>query len=121
MALSVNRLRAIINRRLTQTATLYREVTALDVYGSPEHVLENAGAVACRVIRAGNAGSGGAVESVGERERIVQEYRLILPYGTVLDVDYLAEVDGVRYRVVRVREGMTDAADVQAVVVEDDQ
>lgn len=116
----VARLRALITSKLTQTATLYREVTALDVYGSPEHTLETVGSVSCRLIRAGNAGSGGAVQQAGERERLVQEYRLILSYGTTIGAGYLVGVGGVRYRVVRVRENMADAVDVQAVLVEDD-
>src|SRR6056297_1569747 len=100
--------RRVVARSLKDTAVIQREVTGLDAYGSPSHELEAVASVACRVITAGPGNSGDAATS-GDRERLVDEYRVILPWGTALDSGYLVTVGGVRYRVTRGIDQLTDA------------
>lgn len=111
--------RRLVARALKDTAVMQREVAGFDEYGAPSHELEAVGSVACRVITAGSSNSGDA-GMAGERERLVNEYVLVVPHGTALDSDYLVTVRGVRYRVTRVIDQMTDAVDVRAVIVKDD-
>ena len=57
---------------------------------------------------------------MGERERLGDEYRLVLPYGTAIDSDCIVTVDGVAYRVQRIVSQLSEAVDVQAMGVRDD-
>jgi hypothetical protein len=74
--------------------------------------------VACRVITIGNRFRE-QVASVGNRETIVDSYRLICPAGTALAVDQRITLasDGSQWEVVDLVTARTDAVDAQAVIV----
>lgn len=55
----------------------------------------------------------------GGQESLEQQYKVILPHGTTIDLNYRIAVNGVNYNVVRIDDARTDALDVQVIVVVD--
>ena len=111
------KIRARVASFMTDTCTIEREVDAYDKYGSPVREWEtSASGVACRVIRAGDQ-SRGAMGDNALRETMTETYRLIVPVGTVLGVDYRVTINGKTYQIVNLIDAWTDAMDVQAIMV----
>lgn len=111
-------MKARIAQTLTDTCTIERETSAVGAMGEPLHMVSAVYSdVACRVIRVG-ARNDSATADVGSRETIVEEYRLIVPVGTVLGVDDRVTVsDGTAYVITNVEDRLTDGVFVGVVMV----
>lgn len=121
MAYLTSQMRAIIRAQvlsqMTSRCTIEREANSRDAIGGMTHDWEiTASNVACRMITSKGATLPGA-EIVEHRETMEDTYTISLPYGTALETDYRITVNGAAFNVVRVVDGRTDAADVQAVLV----
>jgi hypothetical protein len=81
-----------------------------------------ANGVACRVIMS-RQGTRPSAEQVASQEQIVDEYRLIVPYGTALAVNQIVTVytdgagEGTTYQVTGLITERTDENDAQAVII----
>lgn len=107
-----------LERTLTDTCQIEREDDTTGSMGEPHHgwviVQED---VPCRVIRVAGSWSG-RTEVVSDRESMVEEFRLILPFGTEIGLDYRVVLSGGQaYQVVSIVDQWTNAADVQVVMV----
>jgi head-tail adaptor len=112
----LNQLRTTVNRWLTETATIERQTESRGVYGEQVHDWETvASGVACRVINAGNSNAGNN-QQFGNQELMMDRYKIVMPTGTVVDVDYRITVAGRVYDVVAIVDDRTDSTDVQAIV-----
>ena len=122
-------IRAAAESLMTDTCTLSRQKDAAGDYGEIVSAYEvMATGVACRLITIGNRFSGaagqpgqragGQAEMVPMgRETLTDTYRLVLPAGTTIDVDYRATMSsGDVYEVVDLVTERTDEADVLAIV-----
>jgi hypothetical protein len=115
----LQQMRAATTRFLTDTCTIEARSTGRGEYGEPQQSDWGvvASGVACRVItqRAPAASS----SSVGDRETIVDTYRLVCPTGTALTVDQRVTLTstGAVYHVVDLVTARTDETDTQAVIV----
>jgi len=75
--------------------------------------------VPCRVIMS-RQGTRPSADLIAGQEQLVDEYRLIVPYGTALAVNQRVTVDGddgATYQVVGLIDRRTDATDSQAVLI----
>ena len=113
-------MRATVESLMTDTCKI--EVGA-DSVGEMGEVLQDqyttvASGVTCRVISLGNRYSESA-RTIGEREVITEAYRLIVPYGTALDVNQRITLtsDSSVYQVVDLNTERTDRTDRQAIMV----
>ena len=112
----LNQLRTTVNRWLTETAIIERQTESRGVYGEQVHDWETvASGVACRVINAGNSNAGNN-QQFGNQELMMDRYKIVMPTGTVVDVDYRITVAGRVYDVVAIVDDRTDSTDVQAIV-----
>lgn len=113
---SMVRLRERVERYLVQRCDIEQEERAVDVYGGVAHgwrvVARN---VRCRVLLERRTGSQ-ALE-IGSQESIREQYRLVVPVGTVLVADMRVRVGSDVYHVVAVQAGQSEALDVQATLV----
>lgn len=110
-------LRATTAKFFTDTCTIEREASARGKAGEPTHspVMVATG-VPCRIIDSTNRQTISA-QMVGGQEAIVDTYRIIVPYGTALEVDQIITVSsGDQYHVVGLVTARTDKTDSQAVV-----
>jgi len=107
-----------LNKFLTETCQIEGETLARGQFGERTHGFDVVGAdVPCRVIRAGASPSQTTSGEIGSQETIVERYRLIVPAGTVLNVDQRVTVGGAVYQIVDVVTAWADAVDAQAVMV----
>lgn len=114
---TVQSVRAVVNQTLTECADILRPTGAVDALGAPTHAMETASeGVKCRIIRAGSQ-SVDMATGEGLVEQIKDRYRAILPYGTVLGVDYQIVIGERTYSVIAIDDDLTDAAFVGAVVL----
>lgn len=111
-------MRATTAKFLTETCTIEQEMNSTGEFGQPVPVWTPiATNVACRVILA-RQGYRPTAANVGGQEKIVDEYRIICPYGTVLATNQRITVStGEVYQVVSLITDRTDETDTQAVVV----
>lgn len=115
----INVLKRATAQFLTETCTIEKLANARDRFGNkvPNQWESVASGVACRVITPGGVGiSRTASMDVGSQEALVETYRLIVPAGTELDVDYRVTVDSIQYHVVNVLTARTDETDRQAIL-----
>jgi len=70
----------------------------------------------CRVITSTQS-TAEQTRTVGEQAGLIEEYRLVVPYGTALAVDQRVRVGNVEYSIVNVRQKHTDKTDAQAIMV----
>ena len=98
---------------MTDSCTISRDTNASDETGAPDGSTEIvASGVSCRVIE-----GKGDIEDIGDQESLTEWYRLIVPVGTSLEVNYLITLaDETVYRVLEVITQRTDAMDAQAVI-----
>lgn len=109
-------LRGTLARFLTDTCTIERETPVTDEFGSVGRAREVTGAaVACRVIKAGSSNSGAGGMDAGA-ETMEDTYRLIVPYTTTLDIDYIVTVGGLLFSVVRLETDLTDKGFKSALI-----
>ncbi len=113
-------MRAAAESLMTDTCTLEARSASVGEYGEPteEFVVVDA-SVPCRVITPAPMREGGENRATLAREAQLDVYRLVVPYGTALDIDQRVTLasDGAVYDVVDVLMGRTDATDRQAVIV----
>lgn len=102
----------------TETCTIEQEMDSTGEFGQPSPMWSPiATNVACRVITA-RQGTRPTAEMVGAQEQIVDEYRIICPYGTALATNQRITIStGEVYTVVSLVTDRTDETDTQAVVV----
>lgn len=101
---------------LTQTCDLVQEQeTQGDFYESVKTILSVDSSIPCRIIKIGQRGTD-AGDIVGQQEVMTDEYTLIVPYDTALDVNYKVECEGLTYNVVRIVTDLTDRVFRQAVI-----
>lgn len=113
---TIKRIQARVESMLNETCTIEREVLSTDEYGARVHTWASvASGVACRVIRAGTSNQG-AGQVIAEQETMIDRYRLIVPAGTVLDVDYRVTVGARVYGVVNIADDLSDETHVSAIV-----
>jgi hypothetical protein len=107
-----------LERTLTDTCRIEKEGDTTGTMGEPQHSWEIVQEdVPCRVIRVGGSRPG-RTEGVSDRESMVEEFRLILPFGTEIDLDYrVVLADGQVFMVISIVDQWTDAADVQVIMV----
>lgn len=109
-------LRRVVNQWLDETATIERQTESRGEYGEQVHDWETvATGVQCRVINAGTSNAGNNVQ-IANQEMLLDNYRVILPFSTVVDVDYRITVGARVYDVLSITDDRTDATDVQAIV-----
>lgn len=113
-------MRAAAESLMTDTCTLEARSASAGEYGEPteEFVVVDA-SVPCRVITMDNRffAQQQNPETAG-REHIMDAYRLIVPAGTALDVDYRVTLsNGDVYHVVDLITERTDETDSQAIIV----
>lgn len=76
----------------------------------------SAGAVVQARLISGQRSFTSATVTPGMQESMKDEYRLCVPVGTEIGVDYRVEVDGVEWDVIRIVDGLTDRNEIQAVL-----
>lgn len=113
-------IKAMTAKFLTDTCTIEQRSLAVGEFGQPveAYTVVSTG-VACRVITIGNRffAQQQNPETAG-REHIMDAYRLIVPAGTALDVDYRVTLsNGDVYHVVDLITERTDETDSQAIIV----
>lgn len=115
-ASTLNRIRKTVNKYLPETCDIESSVDGAT--GSMGQKLQSwetvATGVSCRVIRAGNRTSGDTAIQ-GGRETIEDTVRIILPVGTVVDVDYRIVIGNRSYQIVGIQDDLTDAVDVSVI------
>ncbi|MEQ9027565.1 MAG: head-tail adaptor protein [Aggregatilineales bacterium] len=116
-----SRMQAIIERRLetflNQTCDIQREDDARGEYGERIHIWTTvASAVACRVVSVNSSSTSSESAMSGRQETIVDTYKLILPNGTTVGVDYRVIVGGQTFDVVNVFDRWTDRMDTQVLI-----
>ncbi len=112
------RLQAQLEQMLTDVCSITRQTDAVDALGARTQTwVIVATNVKCRVIRAETKRNIGQ-QVVAVQEALTESYRLIVPRGTSLSVDYRVTLtDGRVYDVVQVLDMNTDALDAQAEIV----
>lgn len=109
-------MRAQTARFLTETCLIEAEELNTGEFGEALHTRTVVAAdVPCRVIQS-RQGIRPTAAEVGNQESIVDEYRLIVPYGTALAVDQIVTVGAAEYQVVALVTERTDETDAQAVI-----
>lgn len=113
----INILKVATARFLTETCDIEKLANARDKYGNkvPNQWETVSSDVACRIITAGTRNQSSSMD-VGSQEALVETYRLIVPAGTALDVDYRVTCNGIVYQVVNVLTSRTDETDRQAIL-----
>lgn len=98
---------------LDDTCTISRERETFDSMGGSSHVPEIvASGVSCRVIMGKSD-----TENIGNQESLTETYRLIVPVGTELDVDYIVTLaDETVYQVIEIITQRSDAMDAQVMM-----
>lgn len=110
-------IRAAARRNMTDTCTIEREADSVGEFGSRSRVWTIVDSnVPCRLITSKAATQGMSAE-YGGQEVMADEYRLCVPYDTVLEVDMRVTVSGAVYNVASIVDGRTDKGDVQAMVI----
>jgi hypothetical protein len=71
----------------------------------------------CRVISATRSTNTSAIDQAGAQETLREDYRLIVPAGSALDVNQRVTVNGAVYQVIRVETALTDEVYRSAVMV----
>ncbi len=119
-AVQLAQLRATTESFLTDTCMIEEGTGPLDDYGGnvPNWQLV-AAAVACRVIRIGGRQNPSNVQEYGAQEAMIDQYRLIVPHGTLVSVDQRVTVTstGLTYFITGVMDKWTDKADAQAMMI----
>lgn len=97
----------------TDTCTISREGDSSDSTGAPTYVpVIVASNVPCRLIEGKSD-----TENIGDQESLSDWYRLIVPIGTELGVDYQITLsDGAIYQVIELVTQRTEKMDLQALV-----
>lgn len=115
-ASTIKRIQKTVNEFLSETCDIESSVDGAT--GSMGQKLQSwelvSTGVSCRVIRAGTRTSGDAGIQ-GGRETIEDTVRIILPVGTVVDVDYRIIVGSRSYQVVGIQDDLSDAVDVSVI------
>lgn len=111
-------IRARTAQFLKETCTIEVEQGAVGDFGQPAPIwIVIASNVACRVIVARSMNRPMA-DMVGSQEQLVEEYRVICPYGTALAPNQRITLStGEVYSVTSVITDRTDETDTQAVAV----
>lgn len=120
-AMALARLRGVAALTLSGSCLIEQESATVNELGGRSHAWAVVGEdVACRLIKVGRETGSQVVES-GEREKLPEKYRLIVPYGTTLGVNYRVTVDELVYAVVQLESALTDKAFVSAIIVRSDK
>lgn len=100
---------------LTAECNIYEPLYVKDQYGDTNATpkLADSG-VKCRLNTVSLADS--ESKSFDDRSIMEDVYNLLLPDGTVLDIDYIIETGGQRYDVTVIRDGLTDGVYVEAEI-----
>jgi len=106
-------IRANVETYLDDTCTISREKQTSDSMGAPTGGKEIvASGVSCRVIKGRSD-----TENIGDQESLTETYRLIVPVGTALEVDYSVTLaDDTVYQVIEIITQRSDAMDAQAMI-----
>lgn len=114
------RLRREAEKLMKDTCKIEQESVGVGSFGQPKPVwLLVVNDLKCRVIMS-RQGTRPTADQVGSQEQLVDEYRLIAPYGTAFNVNQRVTVngdDGATYQVVGLIDRRTDATDSQAVMI----
>lgn len=114
------KLRREAENLMKDTCKIEAESISVGSFGQPKPVwLLVANDLKCRVIMS-RQGTRPTADQVGSQEQLVDEYRLIVPYGTALGVNQRVTVngdDGALYQIVGLIDRRTDATDSQAVII----
>ena len=114
--LLLNKIRVEAARYLSETCVIEQEIHTVGAYGDPIRAWALvASEVPCRLIIARRSDLSAVSMSAG-RETMERVYRLVVPHGTTLDVDYRVTVGGAIFTVMRVEDQLTDAVFVQAIL-----
>lgn len=111
-------MRAAAESLMTDTCTIEQLSDAVDRAGAPLNTWETvAPNVRCRLITAGLLR--GNLRVVGEQPQLGQEYRVVLPAGTAIDVQHriTLDSDGTRWLVNGAVVGLTDEVSTQVYVM----
>ncbi|MCZ2099369.1 MAG: DUF6093 family protein [Anaerolineae bacterium] len=110
-------MRAAAESLMTDTCTIEQLSDAVDRAGAPLNTWETvASNVRCRLITAGLLRG---LRVVGEQPQLGQEYRVVLPAGTAIDVQHriTLDSDGTRWLVNGAVAGLTDEVSTQVYVM----
>ena len=111
----LNQLRRTTDRWLTETATIQRQTEDRGEFGEQLHDWQTvASGIACRVITAGTSNRGDNQAS-GNQELMMDNYRIIFPSGTAVNVDYRVMTGGRTYNVIAISDDRTDETDVSVI------
>lgn len=101
---------------LKDTCTIRRKTDARDQHGAtiPNAVTETPG-VACRVITS-KGGQQAQAARIGNRESMVDIYRLIVAVGTDIRPNDLIVIDGATYQVAAIDDKLTDKVFIAATL-----
>lgn len=111
--LLLQKVNARLGTFLDDTCTVSRESNSYDETGAPTGRPEIvASGVSCRVI-AGKSDT----ENIGDQESLTEWYRLIVPVGTELEVNYIVTLsDDTEWHVIDVITQRSEATDAQALI-----
>lgn len=119
---AIQQLREHSESMMTDTCVVEQADLSVGAYGETVKTWVTVhAALKCRVIRAaGTQANTNQVQRTGERQGVIEEYRLIVPYGTGLTTDQRVTVDGDVWQPVAVQRRLTAAVDEQYMLVRDD-
>jgi len=100
---------------LTDECDIYEPLYVTDDYGDTNVTPTLAASgVKCRLNTVTLADS--EAKSFDDRSIMEDVYNLLVPDGTVLDIEYQIQTGGQRYEVTVIRDGLTDAVYVEAEI-----
>lgn len=110
-------LRNLSQRWLIDTCTIEKQDLAKDVFGAPVvRWTTVAMGVKCRVITAGRQVQS-QVQEIGAQETLRDMFKISMPAGTEVDVDYRITVNDVTYSVVQIEGALTDEFFRQVIAI----
>lgn len=113
----LSQLRRTANQWLKESCTIERQTEDRGAFGEQIHDFETVATdVPCRVINGGQSNTADS-QMFGNQEVMLDQYRIVMPAGTVVDVDYRVTVGGRVYNVTAVTDDRTDATDTQVLAM----
>jgi hypothetical protein len=111
---AIGSIKARLLRLLTDDVVIERPVSTIGYYGAPLTTFETDATVKGRLITQGKINASFAVSGNMLTQR--EPLRVALPPGTTIEAGWRLRIRGDLYRVVAVREHVTDSVDTQAWV-----
>lgn len=106
-----------VNRFLTETCVIERSTQSTDaLMDQVDHWSVIEFAAKCRMITVGAGMGGDNLEMIGERDAMLDEYRLALAVGTDILADDRVHCQGKAYEVVNLETDLTDRFFIHAIL-----